>query len=270
MTITTARPSGYALDPEWHAERARLDSLTSLYDDGTLAACSAIGVAAGWKCLDVGAGTGTLARALVDRVAPAGGVVAADIDTRFLEPIVGPGLEAVQLDVTRDQLPQGGFDLVHARLLLEHLPTRDEVLTRMIEATSPGGWVLIEDFDWATAYAVDPPSAVHDRVTRAVQAFFTEHGYDATYGRTLPRRLAAAGLADVRTRAVSVQVASDADAGLPAWELLVDQFAPGLLAAGLLDQEDLDRFHELWHDGDTICFSPLMVSCWGRVPAETR
>jgi hypothetical protein len=24
------------------------------------------------------------------------------------------------------------------------------------------------------------------------------------------------------------------------------------------------RFHDLWHDGETVYFAPLMVSCWGR------
>jgi hypothetical protein len=36
------------------------------------------------------------------------------------------------------------------------------------------------------------------------------------------------------------------------------------VATGLLGAADLEAFHELWHDGDTICFSPLMVSAWGR------
>jgi hypothetical protein len=35
----TIRPAGCALDPAWHAERDRLDSLTSLDDARTLALC---------------------------------------------------------------------------------------------------------------------------------------------------------------------------------------------------------------------------------------
>jgi hypothetical protein len=53
--------------------------------------------------------------------------------------------------------------------------------------------------------------------------------------------------------------------GVPQWELLADQLGPALLAAGLVGQEDLDAFHELLHDGETVCFAPLMVSCWGQV-----
>jgi SAM-dependent methyltransferase len=259
-------PASYALDSAWHAERERLDSLTRLYDPTTLALCQRLGVAEGWECLDVGAGTGSLAHVLSASVAPGGRVVALDVDTRFLEPLASVQLEVRQADVTTAALPAGQFDLVHARLLLEHLAERDHVLAALIQATRPGGWVLLEDFDWSTVLTIDPPSATHDKVAGAIMELFTRHGYVATYGRSLPRRLEAAGLIDVGTHAESVQVRADRERGLPQWELLADQLAPGLLAAGLVTPGDLQRFHELWHDGETVCFSPLMVSCWGRRP----
>ncbi len=270
MTIpaTTEPAAGYALDAAWHAERARLDSLTALYDSGTLALCERLGLASGWRCVDVGTGTGTLAQALAERVAPTGNVVALDIDTRFLEPLAAPHLEPVALDVTEEPLPRAEFDLVHARLLLEHLPARGEVLENMIGAAKPGGWVLVEDFDWATALVIDPPSDVHRRVASGIRSVFTRHGYDPHYGRSLPRRLRAAGLTNVGTHAESMQVESDPVLGVPQWELLADQLAPHLLSGGLVDQDDLDAFHDLLHDGHTVCFAPLMVSCWGQVSAS--
>ncbi|MBV9802039.1 MAG: methyltransferase domain-containing protein [Solirubrobacterales bacterium] len=265
LTTTTDPPGGYSLDPTWHAERARLNGLAALYDPGTLAICERLGLSRGWRCLDVGAGTGTLAQALQARVAPTGTVVALDVDTRFLEPLAGPGLEPVALDVTRSPLPEGAYDLVHARLVLEHLPERGHVLANMIRATQPGGWVLIEDFDWATALVVDPPSDVHRRVASAIRSVLSRRGYDPHYGRSLPRRLRAAGLTNIATRAESIQVDADPVQGIPQWELLADQLAPHTLAAGLTDQHELDAFHALLHDGRTVCFAPLMVSCWGQV-----
>jgi SAM-dependent methyltransferase len=265
LPITTEPTAVYALDPAWEAERARLDSLTLLYDPGTLAVSERLGLAPGWRCLDVGAGTGTLALSLAERVGPTGTVVALDIDTRFLDPLAAPNLETVALDVTQEPLPRGEFDLVHARLLLEHLPSRGDLLGNMIAAAKPGGWVLLEDLDWATAMVIDPPSDVHRRVATGIRSVFTRHGYDPHYGRTLPRRLRAAGLHDIGVHAEAIQVDADPVAGVPQWELLADQFAPHLLSAGLVDQDDLDAFHKLLHDGHTVCFAPLMVSCWGRV-----
>ncbi len=257
---------GYILDSAWHAERERLDSLTRLYDPGTLEVCERLGVTDGWRCLDVGAGTGSLAAYLARRVSTSGRVTAIDLDTRFLEPLESEHLEVVAADVTRDGIPGGPYDLVHARLLLEHLPERDAVLGSIVAATKPGGWVFIEDFDWVTAHMIDPPSAVHDKVAGAIRELFSRHGYTPSYGRTLPATLMRAGLAGVGTRAQAIQVTADRDAGLPQWELLADQFAPGLLASGLVSEADLAAFHALWHDGHTVCFSPLMVSCWGQRP----
>lgn len=257
-------PTGYVLDAAWHAERDRLNSLTQLYDPTTIEICTALGVGPGWRCADVGAGTGSIAQALADLVGPNGSVVATDVDTRFLDPIATPQLTVRRQDVVAEPLPSGEFDLVHARLLLEHLPDRDAVLTELVDALAPGGWLVIEDLDWATATVTDPPSEVHSRVTEACLALFTRHAYEPQFGRRLPRALAARGLTDVRTRAESVQVHADVERGVPQWELLVDQLTPGLLALGLVTQADLDAFHARLHDGDAVCFAPLMISSWGR------
>jgi SAM-dependent methyltransferase len=264
MTATAAA-HGYTLDPAWHAERERLNSITSLYDPHTLGCCDRLGMSEGWRCLDVGAGTGSVAELLADRVGDEGRVLAVDLDVRFLEPVARPPLEVLRADVRSESLP-GGFDLVHARLVLEHLPERSSVLRAMVGAARPGGWVLVEDFDWSTAGAVDPASELHQKVVGALRAFFAAHGYDAKLGRRLPRMLQGAGLMDVGADTVSIQVQADRELGVPQWELLVDQLAPGMIAAGLLEESDVEDFHTLWHNGDTVSFAPLMVSAWGRKP----
>lgn len=59
----------------------------------------------------------------------------------------------MQAVVTSGALPAGAFNLVHARLLLEHLPQRDEVLRALVRALRLGGWLLVEDFDWAPRWS---------------------------------------------------------------------------------------------------------------------
>jgi SAM-dependent methyltransferase len=258
----------YLLDPAWHAERDRLNSLSTLYDPTTLALCEDLGLTTGWRCLDAGAGTGSVAVLLAGVVGPAGSVLAVDTDTRFLAPLATDNLQVAQVDVTAEALPEAAFDLVHARLLLEHLPERDAVLSSLVQAVRPGGWLLVEDLDWATSSVIDPPSPVHTRVADACMALFAGHAYAPYYGRTLPRALAGHGLIDLGTRAESKQVRADVRDGVPQWELLVDQLGPGLLAAGTVSAQDLEDFHALWHDGHTVCFAPLMVSSWGRRPAR--
>lgn len=261
-----APEAGYVLDPAWHAERERLGSLTRLYDDTTLGLAERLGLRPGWRCADVGAGTGSVAQLLAERVGAEGSVLAVDTDVRFLAPLADAILQVREQDITAEPLPAGRFDLVHARLLLEHLPARGAVLAALAAAVAPGGWLLVEDFDRVTATVADPAAPPLARVADACRSFLTAHGYDPAFGRRLPRALRGTGLADVGTWAVSMQVDADPVRGVPPWELLVDQLAPGMLATGLLAEADLRDFTALMHDGDTVLFAPLMVSCWGRRP----
>lgn len=266
--FSAAEKRRYALDPAWHAERQRLGSLTRLYDDTTVRLAEQLGLTAGWRCADVGAGTGSIAQLLAASVGAQGQVLAVDTDTRFLEPLADATLSVRSQDITAEPLPAGQFDLVHARLLLEHLPLRDGVLRTLADALVPGGWLLIEDFDWATATVVDPPSPVHERVATACRTVLEAHGYDPHFGRRLPRALRTAGLVDVGTFATSAQVDADPIDGVPQWELLVEQLAPAMLGAGLVTDDDLREFSTLLHDGVTVVFAPLMVSSWGRRPTS--
>jgi SAM-dependent methyltransferase len=65
-------------------ERERLRQFEAWGDRYTTHRLESIGIPAGWRCLDVGAGSGSVATLLAHRVGPSGTVVAADIDLRFL------------------------------------------------------------------------------------------------------------------------------------------------------------------------------------------
>ena len=179
----------------------------------------------------MGAGTGTVAEALAERVSPHGRVVATDTDTRFLEPLGERACSGCSAADVTAGLPDRPFDLIHARLLLEHLPQRQDVLRSMADAAAPGGWVLVEDFDWSTALMVDPPTPLLSRVADACRGFMSSRGYDPEFGRRLPRALAAVGLVDIGTHAQAMPVYADPQRGVPQWELLVAQLGPALLAA---------------------------------------
>lgn len=112
----------YTMDNAWHAARRRLGLLEAEFDEGTRYHLLARGVSNGWACLEVGAGNGSVAEWLSERVGPAGRVTATDLDTRFLEALSRPNLEVSQHDIVADPLPETTFDLIHCRLLLMHLP----------------------------------------------------------------------------------------------------------------------------------------------------
>jgi chemotaxis methyl-accepting protein methylase len=82
---------------------------------------------------------------LAGQVGARGRVLATDIDPRWLDGT--PGIEVLQHDVGAEPAPDGPFDLVHARLLLVHVPDREAALRRMAAALRPGGWLVVEEAD---------------------------------------------------------------------------------------------------------------------------
>src|SRR3954453_14728291 len=148
----SAVSAGYALDSPWHAERGPPQTLTALYDPASVSICARLGLRPGWRCADVGAGTGSLAQELAARVAPRGSGLAVDVARRLLEPPGVPGLEVLSADITTQPLPQGEFDLVHARLLLS------ECGLAVLHPTDHGGG-FDRPREEAGAWEARPPTA---------------------------------------------------------------------------------------------------------------
>jgi SAM-dependent methyltransferase len=182
-----ARP--YILREGDELERRRLELLELHHDPDSIAALERTGVGAGWRCLDVGAGAGSISRWLVARGAE---VLATDLDISGLE-----GVDARVHDITSDEPLPGPFDLVHTRLVLLHLPDREAVARRLGELARPGGWVVAGDIDF-TPVAMAEPSAKWTRTWAAWCAATEAAGWDLACGARLPELLRGAGLKDVR------------------------------------------------------------------------
>ena len=147
----------------------------------------------------MGAGGGSIATWLCDRVGPTGHVVATDIDPRYLDAAGRPNLEVRRHDIASDPLPEAAFDLVHARLVLVHLPERENALLRIVRALKPGGWLLVEEFDSLSMRpdpAIDPDEVLLETYD-ALQRVMTARGVDLRYGQLLTGRFRAHGLVDV-------------------------------------------------------------------------
>src|SRR5947209_5343690 len=73
-----------------------------------------------------------------------------DIDERFLVESAAlnqPMIEIQRHDIVTDPLPSRSFDLIHERLVLFHVPAREQALERMVSALKPDSWIVIEAFD---------------------------------------------------------------------------------------------------------------------------
>jgi ubiquinone/menaquinone biosynthesis C-methylase UbiE len=165
------------------AERLRL--LERIADPRTERLLSEAGVAPGWDCAELGAGAGSVARSLTQRVGPEGSVLALDRDTTLLEHLRSiPQMTVREADLATSTLPRESFDLVHTRNLLMHLPDRDRILQELFEAVRPGGVLLVEEADGF------PVSAATDETFRRTFETLTRRW---TWARSLPRLISAKG-----------------------------------------------------------------------------
>ena len=134
MTSTTT-PSGVTDAPREADER--FAALAACFDSNTFETLTSIGIASGWRCWEVGAGGASVPTWLAGRVGATGTVVATDIDVAHLSP-APPGVDVREHDVATDHAPGEAFDLVHARLLLTHVPERRRAMQAMADSLSPG------------------------------------------------------------------------------------------------------------------------------------
>jgi SAM-dependent methyltransferase len=215
-------------------ERRRLALLEQCLDPLTARSLDAIGVKPGWRCLELGGGGGSVTRMLCDRLGPTGRVTAVDLDTRFLDEIDDEHLDVERRDVVADGLPGSGYDLIHARYLLMHLPTRDRFLEQCVAALRPGGWLLVEDGDiFPVETLCDGPFADLWRVLIDV---FHAFGADPHLARRIPALFDRAGLE-------AVDVISELPVfrgGTPYAQVFthsVAQVRPAILAAGATDAQ---------------------------------
>lgn len=112
-------------------------------------ALARLGVGAGWRCVDVGAGGGDVSVALATMVGHTGRVYSVDSDPQARDIVAAAAAEHSQvLAVTQageDLLLPEPVDLAFCRFLLLHVDDPLTVVRRMAGAVRPGGWVVAQE-----------------------------------------------------------------------------------------------------------------------------
>ncbi|OBF80000.1 hypothetical protein A5791_09595 [Mycobacterium sp. 852002-51163_SCH5372311] len=274
MSQQDTRSGGYFwTDHEAADELTRLRLIEQFNDPSTLRQLDAIGVADGWRCLEVGAGAGSVTRWLSQRVGPGGKVVAADLDVRFLGDITAPNVEVRHCDITQDPIEPSSYDLVHARNVVAHLRDPVSVLRRLATALKPGGWLMIEDVDNGTVEAADPAhpfAAGFDICAQARIKFLSAAGVmDLRYGRTLPVHMGQLDLIDLGNEAVALVGPGRS----PMSQLMIQSFRPmdeAMVANGVVGQSDVSDAQRALEDPSFLYRGGLVVAVWGRKSSQAE
>jgi 2-polyprenyl-3-methyl-5-hydroxy-6-metoxy-1,4-benzoquinol methylase len=193
--VRPAPPATYALPNEWEHARRRLQLLEQCYDPASLRRLAEL-VEPGWRCLEVGAGGGSITRWLCRAVGPTGRVAAVDLDTRFVEELEEVNVDIHRRDVVNDGLPEGTFDFIHTRALLVHIPERDAVLAQLAGRLRPGGWLLVEEPD--NTLFLSLTAGRYGEAWSYIMAGLAAAGVAHNWARQLPSLLQGYGLADVQ------------------------------------------------------------------------
>ena len=190
---TTARR--YPLENATAQEADRLAALQTLHARGTTRRLEALGVGPGWDCAELGAGAGSVAVWLSERVGADGSVTAVDQDTSLLGALAArPNVRVVQGDLSSLDLGREVFDLVHSRSVLMHLDDPDGVVARAVAALRPGGWVFFEEADGAPVLHAVLTEQLPDPFVRVMVPLAARW----TWARSLADRVAALGMVEVR------------------------------------------------------------------------
>lgn len=266
--------TSYIFDNAAETETAeRFASLDALYDLRTFRFLESTGIGPGWHCLEVGGGSGSVAAWMAERVGPSGHVLVTDIEPRFMHRAARRrplNIEVRRHDIGTDPLPESAFDLIHARLVLQHVPQRHQALASLVRALKPRGWLMVEEFDGRiidrsipTALAAD--AVAYRKMIQAVTRLMDERGFEADWPRRLYERMKAAGLSEVGMEGhLAVREGGSPGARLDAANLA--QVCDEAVAKDLITRAEVDAILERLAARDFAVFSPLMFTAWGRAP----
>ncbi|MFI1990783.1 class I SAM-dependent methyltransferase [Actinoplanes sp. NPDC020271] len=242
------------------ADRHRM--LAEVLDPFTIERLSALGDLTGRRCLEAGAGGGSIAAWLAGR---GGSVLATDLNPRHLR--TDEGYTILRHDLGTEPVPDPPWDLIHARLVLSHLPARAAILDRLAAALAPGGTLVVEE--WVSAYRglvlAAPGAATAELVERyhdiLVGHLLPGNGGDPGWGRAVHGAMLAAGLSPVSTE-IRASSWAGGSAGARLIAVNIEQLRPGFLAAGLTEPE-LDELTRLADDPRLVIRGHLTYSTAG-------
>jgi 2-polyprenyl-3-methyl-5-hydroxy-6-metoxy-1,4-benzoquinol methylase len=264
----------YLLDKNIDQADNRLTMQEKLQDPATHDFMNRIGIKRGWRCLEVGAGRGSIASWLCEKTGPEGHVTAIDSSVKFLRSLSYPNLEVLENDITIYNPGVELYDLIHARDVLVHLSGRQTVLKKLAAAVKSGGWILLEEPDAITDTAgplvTEDQRVLYLKVTRATYAFLQERGLDPYVGRKLLEWLKSLGFINCQAEG-RVRMFSGGLQGIKSPHMMAfEQLRDDVVKQGKVTGSEFSRFLDLSNDSSFCWQEAMTMSVWGQRPIKTR
>lgn len=216
----------------------------------------AMAIAPTAKVLDIGCGTGLVARAIARRPGFAGKVTGVDLSSYLVAAAkrlgaadgVGDHLDFRTGDVRQLDFPDGSFDALVAHTLLSHVDDPVSVLKEAARVVKPEGAIGIFDGDYASltfAHANPDKGKAYDEAL--IGALVT----NPRVMRQMPRLLREAGL---RLLACSSYVIAEAGAA-NFWSSAIEAYRKLLPKSGVMSEEEANSWAaDLRADSEALIF----------------
>ena len=232
-----------------------------------------VGVAAGWRVIEIGCGPQGCLGLLAGRVGATGRVVGVERSAEqvqrarcFVADCHLTNVEVLHADGRETGLPEQSFDLATARLVLVNVPQPEGLVREMVRLVRPGGVVALHEAE-STTQRCDPPHHAQTRLLELLNTSAGMDGIDRTIGSKVPRLMREAGLLDIRVqpwvhaypvghgrRMLLLDFVENARARLLDQQLIGDAELNELTAL-------LKRHVE---DPETLVLSSVFIQAWGR------
>lgn len=260
----------YIFDTGSELGEKHVQYLEKMLDGPTTMVLSSTNIQPGQRCLDVGFGGGSIARWMSERVGPTGRVVAIDVDTDHLES--SGNIEVFKHDLNNGlpEAAQGPYDVIHARQVLMHMPQREAIFQKLIDALAPGGWLVFGEMTDRDRAVKSAPSQADAELWDKIQ-HMNHHlvgmpnGMNFDWAHEIDGHMADAGLEDIQGLEYS-QVTAGGSNGMLLHRNLNIQAEPLLLKVGAT-KEELERYRELTLDPSFRAWFFQTIFTWGRKKA---
>jgi SAM-dependent methyltransferase len=229
------------------------------------------GLKEGMKVADFGCGVGVVTRMLAQMVGASGSVTGIDVngdqleEARELCSVAGlSNTSFLEASACETGLPRESFDLVYCRFLLLHLPDPISCLIEMRDVLKPGGILVVEDGDLATAGSI--PETSFDRFADLFTSLAPSRGVDYSLASNLYHMVRSVGLTDAKIE-IHQPAAACGDTGrLLMWS--VAEAGPAFVDAGITTYELLEQalyeMQESLDDPNVLVLAPRMSLVWAR------
>jgi ubiquinone/menaquinone biosynthesis C-methylase UbiE len=261
------------LTPDEAQDLVRRLELRAKADDEVTARAeylSLLEIGSGQRVLDIGCGSGVIARDVARRVQPNGRVVGIDSSPALIAAArelttATDGATSITFregDCRALPLADDSFDVVIAATVLTHVPDGHRAILEMARVVRPGGRVGVFDFDGDGLLVAHPD---RDMTRRIVAAFSDHSAVNGWLVRELPGLFKGAGLKDIRVRGFMPLEQHEGSF----YARMGERAAAVALEVGAITPEQHEKWMEALrdrvHSGEFLG-GRLHLFCWGRKP----